>query len=297
MIILSTGLWGKTLDKFTIANGCGGNGKNVINDIARKAMGNYAKLISPTLVQATAKLGATPEMAELDNVRLAIMREPDAELPFNIAVIKAMTGGDELNGRKCFSNVTKIENKGTFICECNQKPQLKGTKDNAVLRRIVDWLFKSVFTDSPDSNIPHEKPINRMYTNASFQSEMRSAMFIKMLEYFRIFKKSNYKIEVPGEFQQRVTEHFQSNDAYLYALNFLCIKSEHGEIDLKDFYKRVKNSESVYKKLPTQDREFMTKEKFIGILEYNPAFKHIYKKKQEIITNYRFREDSEFDAA
>ena len=41
MTILATTLCGIPMEKFIVANGCGGNGKGVINELTAAMLGNY----------------------------------------------------------------------------------------------------------------------------------------------------------------------------------------------------------------------------------------------------------------
>ena len=41
LIILATGLYGQTLEKFILANGDGRNGKGFLNEFAQNMVGNY----------------------------------------------------------------------------------------------------------------------------------------------------------------------------------------------------------------------------------------------------------------
>eukprot|EP01041_Mallomonas_annulata_P011894 gene11894-24919_t len=120
LTILSTGLDGIPLEKFILSNGGGGNGP--------------------------LKVGSNPEIANMNNKRLVISREPDKNLMFNCATIKEITGGDELNARLNHSNDTKVNLKLTFLLECNDKPKLNEVND-ALSRRILDIPFKNRFVD------------------------------------------------------------------------------------------------------------------------------------------------------
>lgn len=242
MIILSTGLEGLTLDRFTLANGGGANGKNVINDMTLRTLGNYAITINPAALQAIAqKDGANPELANIDNKRLIIMREPDANKPFNIALIKTLTGGGELNARKCHSNRTVVENKGTYICECNTVPKIEGAKDNAVLRRIINYQFKTTFKNEPDITNPYQKQANYEYTEKKFQLAMRGAMFLELTEYYQLYLKNNKKVPVPQEFITRTEKYLFSNDVYALFIAKEYEPCEGYNVSLKESYELFEN--------------------------------------------------------
>ena len=146
LTILSTGLDGIPLEKFILANGSGGNGKGVINELVQHMLGNYAYVLPVNILLGPLKTGSNPELANMNNKRFVIAREPDANFKFNCATIKEITGGSELNARLNHSNDTKVNLKLTFLLECNNKPQLNEVND-ALARRILDIPFKNRFVN------------------------------------------------------------------------------------------------------------------------------------------------------
>ncbi len=111
LTILSTGLDGIPLEKFILANGSGGNGKGVLNELMQYMMGNYAYTLPSEILLKPLKTGNNPEVANMNNKRLVIAREPDKNQMFNCATIKEITGGSELNARLNYSNDTKTNLK------------------------------------------------------------------------------------------------------------------------------------------------------------------------------------------
>ena len=68
----------------------------------------------------------------------------------NIATFKELTGCGDIYARLCNSNITKCTLKAKHILECNKRLKMNGTIDEAVLRRLIDILFRSTFTKNPD---------------------------------------------------------------------------------------------------------------------------------------------------
>ena len=118
-----------------MANGGDGNGKGLLNEFVQHMLGNYAYVLPVNILLGTLKTGSNPEIANMNNKRLVIAREPDKNLMFNCATIKEITGGTELNARLNHSNDTKVLLKLLFLLECNDKPKLNEVND-ALARRI-----------------------------------------------------------------------------------------------------------------------------------------------------------------
>ena len=74
LTILSTGLDGIPLEKFILANGSGGNGKGVINELVQHMLGNYAYVLPVNILLGPLKTGSNPELANMNNKRFVIAR-------------------------------------------------------------------------------------------------------------------------------------------------------------------------------------------------------------------------------
>ena len=85
--------------KFVLANGGGGNGKGLLNELNQFMLGNDACILPATILVGAMKQGNCPEIANINSKRLVFVREPNPEFKFNCATIKEITGGGEINAR------------------------------------------------------------------------------------------------------------------------------------------------------------------------------------------------------
>ena len=104
MTILSSGLDGIPLEKFVLANGGGGNGKGLLNELTQFMLGKSAYVLPANVLVGPMKTGNCPEIANMNNKRLVFVREPNPDLKFNCATIKELTGGGEINARLNYSS-------------------------------------------------------------------------------------------------------------------------------------------------------------------------------------------------
>ena len=141
LTILSTGLDGIPLEKFVIANGGGGNGKGVLNELVEYTLGNFCYILPSQILTGPLKTGSNPELANMNNKRLVFFKEPDKELKFNMSTVKDITGGSKINARVNYSNDTTTNLKLTLVGECNDKPKSNEVND-AVARKVMDIPFK-----------------------------------------------------------------------------------------------------------------------------------------------------------
>ena len=122
--ILCCGLWGITTQNFIIFNGSGSNGKSMFNDLTLKAMGNYGHIIKSSMLGEKIKQGANTDIANLSYKRYVVSRELDANLKISNAIVKELTGGERISGRKLYENNDKTILHLTLILECNKKPKM-----------------------------------------------------------------------------------------------------------------------------------------------------------------------------
>jgi len=179
--ILKQGMVGINAQKFVVANGSGGNGKGVLNELFLKTIGEYGCKGNINLITKPIPTGGCPELARLHNMRFVLFQEPSENLKFIISVIKEITGGASTEARMLYSNKTECLLKLIMVCECNVKPLFDGDINNALLRRLLDILFESVFTDIPsllkDKTLTNIFKKDAYYTTEEFKAEHTCAMF------------------------------------------------------------------------------------------------------------------------
>lgn len=220
LTILSSTLIGKSIEKFFIFNGKGRNGKGVINEFMAVVLGkDYATTASPNLfTEDTSKKqtgGVNPEIAKLDNKRMILASEFPENATINNAVMKAITGGNDLCGRMCRSNNTLVRNRATTIIECNIKPGLATEPTPADAERIVDFPFGSFFTF--DENLhditKHIYPVRPELKTTEWKDIHKNAMLNLLFLHAIEFKKNNYQIDkyIPDDIKDRSQEYLQNS--------------------------------------------------------------------------------------
>ena len=285
MTILSTGLYGKTLDKFTMSNGSGGNGKNVIDDIMLGTAGNYGTKMSPSVLQNPIGIGASPETGVLEHKRFIVSREPDENLPYCLSSIKELTGGHTINARMCYSNRTTIANKGTYVCESNTRPQIDGKADASVTRRLIDVLFRTTFVDEVSTDIEDGKfevLKDTRFTDQSFQLEMRCAFFRIVLPYFQKYLSAGEVMDklIPKTFKQRMLDYVASSDKmFSFLTDTYEVTGEPDDIVLvRDFHNAYKFSDG-FRELTREQKRGFSEKKTIDTISGNVNFRKLYKDK------------------
>jgi len=284
LTIMATSFSGIPLEKFVIANGSGGNGKGLINELLQHTIGDYAYILPSTILLHPLKIGGNPETANLNNKRLVISREPDYKFKFNCATIKELVGGTEMNARTLYSDKTTTNLKMTFIMECNEKPKLNETSD-ALSRRIIDIPFKSKFVDKRIYDKLNEAQkigvsiTNSFFKTREFKDKYRITLFEILREYYKDYKNNQYSLPLTDEIITRNEQYLKNSDEMFcwFDENYTTSYDDSDIIELKDIYNIYKLSDQ-YINSSKEDKRLFSYKNFIKGLENN-AFLKIYLQK------------------
>jgi len=299
--ILSTGLLGETLQKFILANGCGGNGKGTLNDLFMSSIGNYGYHAHNQILLKPIKEGANPEVANMQHRRFVIYREPDTEgdSRINFSSVKELTGGSNITARLMHSNKTDCTLTATHILECNDKPVIGGKMDNSVARRLIDMPFRSTFVNNPtDHDGEYIYKGNNDVSTREFRDKYKYALFKIVMSYY----KTDLDIDdiIPDRIKKRTTEYMESNDELLQWIkeDYEYTGEDSDIIRLTDLYNEYKRSEA-YRNLSRDEKRKKTKNKFkeclFCIKSIKKCFRDRYKKQGKdvlsVFIGYRQKDD------
>ena len=209
--ILATGLEGKCLEKFIIFNGCGGNGKSLMDDMMLCCLGEYALIGNNAILFESSKTGSNPEKAKIHKKRFVIFREPPEKNKFENSIVKELTGGGKFSARLNHDNETEKELNSTMIIECNKRPLFSEDPTEADTRRIIDLHFRSMFTT--DKNIIDEK--NNIYEavltykEKEFQEKHKYALFKILIDAHKRYKENGSVLSVPKNISERTSQYLE----------------------------------------------------------------------------------------
>ena len=142
-----------------VCHGGGSNGKSTLIETISRVMGDYASTVSIATFLDTGTRGggdATPDLARLPGVRLAIASEPASGDRLSETVIKTITGGERILARHLFHDLFEYDPPFKVTIACNQKPTIRG-QDHGIWRRIIMLPFTITFTDGQIDRLLPEK--------------------------------------------------------------------------------------------------------------------------------------------
>lgn len=281
MTILAQAMIGETLEKFIMANGNGGNGKGVINELVYEMFGNYAYNCANNVLLAPLKQGSNPEVANMGYKRIVFYREPEENQKINVATMKELTGGSEINARKNYSNNTSTKLMATHILECNKRLKLSGKVDNALNRRLCDIPFRSTFTNNPeDYGGDYVFKADKYYKTQEFKETYRYALFKILLEYSTAYIADGEVIDkyICPSVVERTQRYLESNDEVKtwFDVRYEKTDDKTAVVQLKELYEQFKESD-LWSNMSKREKREMNYKGFIEYMETNLHFRKYYK--------------------
>ena len=280
LVILATSLEGRQLEKFIVFNGSGGNGKGLINDLLLLALGEYGIIGNNSILFEKSKTSVNPEKANLHKKRLIIFREPPQREKFQNSPLKELTGGGQFSARGLYEDNAQKILHGTAICECNKRPLLAEEVTNAEIRRFLDLLFRSVFTD--DKELIDEKHYifegKPKYKEKDFQELHKFALLKILFDAHKEYKQNNYKFDIPTSVKERTREYLESSCDILtwFNENYEKTNDEKDILKLKDVFNEFNLSELRSNMTKLEKRRYNYKY-MCDYFRQNPFMKNFYK--------------------
>lgn len=140
---------------FCFLNGRGSNGKSLIMEILDYVLGPIAGNVKKEVFLSVRDKDAnapSPSNFAFRGVGPCFCRELDGSKPFDIGLVKAITGGDPIIGRHLFArDEIKFNPTHTLMIATNELPRLPAM-DEATWRRVLVIPFRRAFKDEPDQS-------------------------------------------------------------------------------------------------------------------------------------------------
>tara|TARA_R110000823_G_scaffold43452_2_gene113030 strand:- start:155 stop:2692 length:2538 start_codon:yes stop_codon:yes gene_type:complete len=277
---MTTCLYGIPIEKFIIANGDGGNGKGVINELLGDTCGDFGYNGNNSVLLNPIGEGGNPAIANMSKKRLICYREPDEKKAINLSSIKELTGGKQISARKLYSNDDNTILCGTHILECNKKLSMVGNLDNSIHRRIRDIPFVATYTtDEKQLELADElnyiRKANPYYKSIQFQKKHKFALFKYLINYAKKWEGEKNGKNVCEELYKstevdiRTKKYIEDND-YIYNVlrekYVLDTSNKFNFMKIKDFWLYFKDSD-FYKTLSKHEQN--------KVYSYNQILDHL----------------------
>lgn len=251
----------------------GNNGKSRLMELINMALGDllYCKCGNELLNKKSFNNigGTNEELMSMNGALFIAFQEPNRKSAFDMSVLKELSGGDAITGRRLFKGKEKFYIKGLINVCCNDIPPLDGA-DEASFNRIMCVPFNSIFTSNPNL-IDTENHIYPADTTINEKFEMWKYAFMK------IVLKSDEPIDTPDEVLAH-TNQYRERENVIWHFVKDCVEevlNDDGTIDKKRYILR--------KDLLSRYKYWLKEEGYEIKVDKNEFDKNI----KEILNNYR----------
>jgi phage/plasmid-associated DNA primase len=279
--IIATGLIAKLIQKMHIFLGGGGNGKSLIMEYVKQALGSYYLTGEVELIMTNSKATSTA-IASLHNKRLCCFSEPDSgERKISNSHFKALIGEKEITGKLLYENSCIKNNNNTFIILTNDMPKFKTNISNGEIRRIDVVKFNATFTDN--ISLVDNKTVFKAddsLGNTETQIKYRHAFFYILTQAYKEYKQRNFRSLTVDEFEKEKKNYIAKSEVILQNIFNLIEEDNTKYIKIKDLLSRIRETET-YTLMSATDKKKFTKENLNQYIETNILFKNKYIDKRD----------------
>ena len=137
--------------RFNIGYGSGANGKTIIQKVMAYVLGPYAGTVNSSLFTAknTNPDAPTPGLVSMMGKRFIYMSETEKGTQFNEALVKLLTGGDDISIRAMYQESSVMKPQFKILMVANDLPKFRG-EEYSMQRRLAVIPFMSQFVDNID---------------------------------------------------------------------------------------------------------------------------------------------------
>ena len=166
-----------------------------------------------------------------------------------------------------------------YVLECNDKPQMEGRLDHAIVRRLSDIPFVSTFTTNEeeynDPNCKNTFKADEYYKTKEFQEEYKCVFFDILLEWILNYEETTQK-KFWNNFadcdivKKRTMEYIQESDEKLKWIedNYIYTGDSEEYEKLEDIMIGFKQSD-IYLNMTKQEKRAFGKKGFYNYIETN----------------------------
>ena len=205
-------------EKLLFLYGEGGTGKSTFTETLAYMLGDYAGTVDIELFLSSRNDGgadkATPGLAGLKGVRLAIGAESGIGRKMNDAKLKNLTGQDTVTTRFLYGNPFSFKPCATFMLSSNYLPPVKDATDSGIRRRLVI---------APFTHVPDKK--DKFLKSKLREQDNMDAVLAWCVEGFHKWAACKSGLDaVPESFKNTTSQFYQDSDTLQHFLDEECKK-------------------------------------------------------------------------
>lgn len=258
-------------EKILFLYGEGGTGKSTFTETLAYMLGDYAGTVDIELFLSSRNDGgadkATPGLAGLKGVRLAIGAESGIGRKMNDAKLKNLTGQDTVTTRFLYGNPFSFKPCATFMLSSNYLPPVKDATDSGIRRRLVI---------APFTHVPDKKD-KFLKSKLREEQDNMDAVLAWCVEGFHKWRESDAGLDaVPKRFNDAAKQFYKDSDTLQQFLDEECVT----DAQMKELTKEQTKKQKAQQCLTVKVKELLTAYRlFIGESIKRSVFMELMKKK------------------
>jgi P4 family phage/plasmid primase-like protien len=189
LLTLAFGILGyNRFEEFYVWLGSGSNAKGVMDQMLKKAFGDYYYSVDSTLFtqRSDAKDKPMPALVEARSKRIMVSTEPESDEALQVGFLKKLTGGDSIEARTLYSkNIVSYTPQFTVYLQVNCPPKLSKIDQGIERRlRIVGFPFKFLPAHKVMNPIIHRLGDPDVKDKLSKSDEWRDEFILMLLDLY-----------------------------------------------------------------------------------------------------------------
>lgn len=209
----------------------GNNGKTKFLDLLEKTFGRlFCKCGSALLAPEASSSKSKPneDLMSTKNSLIIAFSEPDKNKPLNMSMLKELSGGDPITGRRLYGEKETFYAKALINIACNFIPHMDAT-DQGAFNRIFAIHFHSCFvTDPKDVDMEN----NKYLADLSISSYFDTWKFAMM----KIILEANQDCPTPANVIQHTQEYRYREDILQHFIKEFIIPDPASYVSLSDLW-------------------------------------------------------------
>ena len=238
-------------------NKFGNNGKSTLMNCLDKVFGNYFYSCKSSILTEQKFENAeqaSPTICNMSGKRFISFQEIKEKNVLESMMIKMLTGGDKINGRRLYEDTNEFYITGCIHLSCNDPPGFNKV-DPAIIRRMRCIELETEFVENPTE--PHHRIVRDILID-----ELKHSFFQLLLEHYNPDIKKGIKY-CPQKIQDTTESYFLRKDDIRTLFSNNIITRENGILTKKNiehFYDHCRNNKVIntdYKLYKLTKNEFL----------------------------------------
>lgn len=204
--------------------GEGGTGKGTYANTIDYVLGDYSDTFDPEILLSSRYASdggrsASPGQAKLAGLRAAWASETGLGRKLNEAVLKNLTGRDDITARFLYGQPFTFQQNAKMVISSNYLPNIRDVNDGGIRRRLKIIGFHEVFVDNVDKNLKDK-----------LREPQEMAAVLDWLVQGAVDWCRNGLPELPNLMNAEMNKYYEDNDWLTDALTELTVPDPAGRI-------------------------------------------------------------------